>query len=69
MFGDPNMPEHLDVFGHFVENDKGEVVFNFGKHKGDKASFHGRYLEWMQLQDFPEDTLEIVEEVLALERK
>ena len=59
------MPNLIDTFGNFTEDDRGIVIFNFGKHKGDEASLHRRYLEWMQLQDFPEDTQEIVEEVLS----
>ena len=59
------MGRFLDVFGHFTENEKGEVVLNFGRHEGDVASQRRDFLEWMQQQDFPEDTLVIVEEVLS----
>ena len=51
------MGRFLDVFGHFTENEKGEVVLNFGRHEGDVASQRRDFLEWMQQQDFPEDTL------------
>ena len=59
------MGRFLDVFGHFTENEKGEVVLNFGRHEGDVASQRRDFLEWMQQQDSPEDTLVIVEEVLS----
>ena len=63
------MPNLIDIFGNFTEDEGGFVVFNFGKHKGDRANLHRHYLEWMQLQDFPEDTQEIVEEVLSEVRR
>ena len=55
----------IDVFGYFIEDEQGYVVFNFGQHEGKRAIENRPYLEWMQLQDFPEDTRAIVEKVLS----
>ena len=63
------MPNLIDTFGYFTEDDRNFTIINFGKHKGERASDHKRYLEWMQLQDFPEDVQEIVEEVLSEVRR
>lgn len=37
----------LDVSGKFVMNDDGEVVLNFGKHRGELAKDNLSFLEWM----------------------
>ena len=55
----------IDIFGYFKEDEQGVVVFNFGQHKGKRAIDNHPYLESMQLQDFPEDTQAIIEEVLS----
>jgi len=39
-----------------IDDDSGEVVFNFGKHRGQPARLHEEYLEWMLGADFPLDT-------------
>jgi DNA polymerase III subunit epsilon len=50
----------VDLAGRMVRNEKDEVIFNFGKHKGkvatqvlkDEPSFY----DWMMKGDFPLDT-------------
>jgi len=50
----------VDLAGRMIRNEKDEVIFNFGKHKGkavlqvlkDEPSFY----EWMMKGDFPLDT-------------
>lgn len=50
----------VDLAGRMIRNDKGEVIFNFGKHKGkvviqvlkDEPSFY----DWMMNSDFALDT-------------
>lgn len=50
----------VDLAGRMIRNDKGEVIFNFGKHKGkavaqvlkDEPSFY----DWMMNGEFPLDT-------------
>lgn len=50
----------VDLAGRIIKNEKDEVIFNFGKHKGkavlqvlkDEPSFY----EWMMKGDFPLDT-------------
>ncbi len=48
---------HADLMGQIIYNEKGEEVFNFGKHKGKKVEDVFRkepsYYDWMQKADFP----------------
>lgn len=50
----------VDLAGRMVYNDKGEEVFNFGKHKGkrvlDVFSKEPMYYDWIQKNDFSLDT-------------
>jgi len=39
-------------------DDRGRVVFNFGKHAGEPVREQPEYLDWMLKSDFPPDTLE-----------
>lgn len=39
--------DEVDRFGKFVRREDGEIVFNFGKHKGERAMDHQDYLTWM----------------------
>ena len=38
------------------DDESGEVVFNFGKHRGQPVRLNEEYLEWMLGTDFPPDT-------------
>jgi DNA polymerase-3 subunit epsilon len=54
----------VDLAGRLVYNDKKEVVFNFGKHKG-KTVAHvfktdNSYYEWMMQGDFPMQTKKVL---------
>lgn len=50
----------VDLAGRMVINDKGEEVFNFGKHKGkpviEVLKREPMYYDWIQKNDFPLDT-------------
>jgi DNA polymerase-3 subunit epsilon len=50
----------VDLAGRMVKNEKGEEVFNFGKHKSKKVTqvFNQEpaYYDWMMNGDFPQDT-------------
>jgi DNA polymerase-3 subunit epsilon len=50
----------VDLAGRMVLSDKGEELFNFGKHKGkrvlDVFKFEPAYYDWMMNGDFPLDT-------------
>lgn len=45
----------LDISGKFKYNDKGDVVFAFGKHADKLAKANVDYLKWMLDSDFTED--------------
>src|SRR6185369_2663102 len=50
----------IDLAGRMVRNDKGEVIFNFGKHKSKTVEKvfkeEPAYYDWMMNGDFPLDT-------------
>ena len=39
-----------------LDDETGEVMFNFGRHRGQPARLNDEYLEWMMGADFPADT-------------
>lgn len=67
ILGQLSQLDTFDLAGRMVRNDKGEVVFNFGKHKGktvlgvlrDEPS----YYEWFMNGDFPLDSKRKLTEV------
>jgi DNA polymerase III subunit epsilon len=50
----------VDLAGRMVKNEKGEEIFNFGKHKSKKVTAvlkeEPAYYDWMMNGDFPQDT-------------
>jgi len=50
----------VDLAGRMIRNEKGEEVFNFGKHKGKSVTAifkqEPAYYDWMMNGDFPMDT-------------
>ncbi|MCC6818677.1 MAG: 3'-5' exonuclease [Bacteroidia bacterium] len=54
----------VDLAGRLVLNDKQEVVFNFGKHRGKKVSDVFKtdlgYYDWMMNGDFPNQTKKVL---------
>jgi DNA polymerase-3 subunit epsilon len=50
----------VDLAGRIVLNDKGEEVFNFGKHRGKPVAEvlqkEQSFYDWMMKGDFPLDT-------------
>jgi len=56
-----------DLAGHLVYNDKDEVVFNFGKYKGQSVTEVLRkdsgYFSWMQNAEFPLYTKKVLFEI------
>lgn len=54
----------LDLAGRFIRNEKGEVVFNFGKYKGLVARQFKEYLrDFVMVQGFSPDTKAIAQAV------
>jgi DNA polymerase-3 subunit epsilon len=54
------MNKNVDLAGRIIYNDKGEEVFNFGKHKGvavlDVLKKEPSFYDWMLKGEFPLDT-------------
>lgn len=54
--------EILDANGCFTKDEKGFIVFNFGKHKGVQAHTEKHYLNWMITKGgFPKNTIQFAE--------
>jgi DNA polymerase III subunit epsilon len=64
-----NLSRPLDFAGRMVYNEKGEEVFNFGKHKGKKIedvfNIEPSYYSWMMQGDFPLYTKRKLEEIYS----
>ncbi len=54
----------VDLAGRIVRNNKGDEVFNFGKHKGKKVADvfakEPNYYDWMMNNDFPQQTKQVL---------
>ena len=54
----------VDLAGHIIYDDKGQEIFNFGKHKGKTVEevfrIEPQYYEWMMHADFPLYTKKII---------
>ncbi|MBO7574641.1 MAG: hypothetical protein J6S99_02360, partial [Bacteroidales bacterium] len=52
--------KYVDFSGHLIQDDKGEVIINFGKHKGKPARLvwetEPSYFSWIQQGTFTLDT-------------
>jgi DNA polymerase-3 subunit epsilon len=55
----------VDFAGSFIRDEEGEVLFNFGKHKGRRALSEPSYLQWMLGQDFPLNTKRVIKNLLT----
>jgi len=55
----------LDISGKFATDDAGEVIFNFGPHRGKRAKDEISFLQWMVYKaSFPPDTVKIAMQFL-----
>jgi len=56
----------LDLSGKFTTDQDGDIIFNFGQHKGTKAIYDLGYVSWMYNKDFAPDTKRICESLLGI---
>lgn len=54
----------MDRDGCFRRREDGEVVFDFGKHRGKPVRDHPDYLDWMLRKDFPKETHRLAKHLL-----
>ena len=54
----------VDISRKFSVNDQGEIIFNFGMHKGHIARDNPSYLKWMLNAEFAKDTCKIAIQLL-----
>lgn len=56
----------LDMQSRFTTDEAGDIILNFGKHKGEKAKLNIGFLEWMvNKANFPRDTVAIAQQIIA----
>jgi len=62
-------PGAADLSGYLVRDASGEVLVNFGKHRGARLRHVARtdpsFLQWVLRSDFPEDTKQIIRSTLT----
>ena len=57
--------KRLDLKGFFLYDKEENIIFANGKHKGELASNHPSYLNWMiEKGDFEKDTIKIAKQIL-----
>ena len=54
----------VDITGKLSYNENNEIIFSFGKHKGERVIDNADYAGWVLGSDFPEDTKAIVRQTL-----
>lgn len=64
---------NIDLAGRFSRSQQGDVIFNFGKYKGQKVADVLRrepgYYAWMMQGDFPKDTKDVLTSVYVKLKK
>ncbi|MDE5647569.1 MAG: 3'-5' exonuclease, partial [Muribaculaceae bacterium] len=70
------MNDSVDLMGRFVRDGSGDIVFNFGKYKGQKVEDVLKkapsYYTWMMEGDFPVNTKAVLNAIynrMRMERK
>ena len=65
--------KRVNLSGRFIYNDKGTIVFNFGKHNGKTAEdvfrTEPQYYDWMMRGDFALQTKKIITEIYQQVKK
>ncbi len=56
--------EIVDIEGKFQKDRDGNLIFNFGKHKGTLARAEPNFVEWMLRGDFTEDVKSVCRKIL-----
>ena len=58
--------QYADITGKLIYNEQNEIVFSFGKHKGERVIDNTDYCGWVLGADFPEDTKAIIRQILGI---
>lgn len=59
-------PQEVVDFAHYLtRNEKGEIIFNFGKHKGRTIMQEPDYARWVLEGEFPEATKMIIRQAIG----
>jgi DNA polymerase III subunit epsilon len=62
---EPERENYVGATNHFLWNEAGNVVFGFGKHKGERITKHRGYLNWMLKGTFPNNVKETIKQILG----
>lgn len=54
----------LDLPGKFTYNETGDIIFNFGPKRGEKALDNIDFVNWMMMKDFAPDTQAICQQII-----
>jgi DNA polymerase III subunit epsilon len=57
---------YADITGKLIYNENNQIVFSFGKHKGERVIDNADYAGWVLGSDFPEDTKAIIRGLLNI---
>jgi DNA polymerase-3 subunit epsilon len=57
---------YADITGKLIYNRNNEIVFGFGKHKGERVIDNADYAGWVLTSDFPEDTKAIIRSLIKV---
>lgn len=57
---------YADITGKLIYNENNEVVFGFGRHRGERVIDNTDYAGWVLSSDFPEDTKVIIRQLLTI---
>ncbi len=60
-----NPQEVVDFARYLTRNEKGEIIFNFGKHKGKTITQEPDYTRWVLDGEFPEATKIIIRQAIG----
>ncbi len=58
---------NADITGKLTYNENNEIVFSFGKHKGERVIDNVDYAGWVLSSDFPEDTKQIIRTLINVQ--
>jgi DNA polymerase-3 subunit epsilon len=55
----------VDFARYLTRNQNGEIIFNFGKHKGKPITEELDYVRWMLEGEFPEATKMVIRQAIG----
>lgn len=63
-YSSEGLSRFADITGKLIYNEQDEICFNFGAHRNQRVIDNPDYVRWMLGRDFPDDTKEIIRNLL-----